>query len=79
MANDACKPIETAPGIKMVPAGCNALAAPKQARPVAAKPRAPAAKPSALFPGTAPGSISQFGGTEFRINGQVRVDYGYSR
>ena len=79
LANDACKPIETAPGIKAIPAGCNALRAKEPSRKTAAKSRAAPAQPSVLFPGAAPGSISQFGGTEFRVNGQVRIDYGYSR
>ena len=78
-ADEACKPVETAPGIKAIPAGCNALRANQQARTAAAKSRAAPAQPSVLFPGAAPGSISQFGGTEFRVNGQVRIDYGFSR
>ncbi len=91
LAQDSCKPVETAPGIKSVPAGCNKVrhdvtgtvakpALPSQ-KPGAPVPKAPppAPKPSALFPGEAPGSIMKFGDTEVRINGRVRYEYQYSR
>lgn len=83
-AQDSCKPVETAPGIKSVPAGCNKVrqdvtGALAKSGPAAAKPGMPAQKPSGLFPGEAPGSIMKFGDTEVRINGRARFDYQYSR
>lgn len=85
-----CKPVETAPGIKSVPAGCNKISHPRdgvaRTGSIAPAPKAapapkplPAAKPSALFPGAAPGSIAKFGDTEVRIGGSVRYEYGYGR
>lgn len=83
-AQDSCKPVETAPGIKSVPAGCNKArhdVTGSVARPAAPsqKPGAPTPKPSALFPGENPGSIMKFGDTEVRINGRVRYEMQYSR
>lgn len=84
LAQDSCKPVETAPGIKSVPAGCNKVrhdvtgTVAKPAAPTS-KPGASAPQPSALFPGAAPGSIMKFGDTEVRINGRVRYEYQYSR
>ena len=83
-AQDSCKPVETAPGIKSVPAGCNkvrqdvtgTVTKPGSAVP---KPGTTNPKPSALFPGETPGSIMKFGDTEVRINGRARFDYQYSR
>ena len=77
-AQDPCKPVETAPGIKSVPAGCNKFLGVKAAAP-ANMPGAPAAKPSALFPGAAPGSVAKFGETEVRMNGRVRYEFGVGR
>lgn len=78
-AQDPCKPVTTAPGIKAVPAGCNKFTGHGDATGSIAKPGAPAAKPSALFPGASPGSIVKFGETEVRMNGRVRYDFGYGR
>jgi hypothetical protein len=83
LAQDSCTPVETAPGIKSIPAGCNKV---RQARTgqtapqIAPSPKStPDAKPSALFPGTAPGSIAKYGDTEVRVGGSVRFEYGYGR
>jgi hypothetical protein len=79
LAQDSCTPVETAPGIKSIPAGCNKV---RQARSgqIAPVPKStPDAKPSALFPGTAPGSIAKYGDTEVRVGGSVRFEYGYGR
>jgi hypothetical protein len=83
-AQDSCRPVETAPGIKSVPSGCNKFTGqpPAGNRAASALPggkAAPAGKPSALFPGAAPGTITMFGDTEVRIGGQVRVEYGAGR
>lgn len=81
-ALETCTPVETAPGIKAVPAGCNkfgqAANASKSAAKIAAKP-APTAKPSVLFPGAAPGSITRFDDVEVRVGGQVRFEMGAGR
>lgn len=79
LAQDSCKPVETAPGIKAIPAGCNKLSQLKTGAAVAAPKAAPAAKPSGLFPGSSPGSVTKFGDTEVRIGGSVRYEYGYGR
>jgi hypothetical protein len=79
LAQDSCRPVETAPGIKSVPAGCNKVRQARTGQAAPAPPSAPAAKPSALFPGTAPGSIAKFGDTEVRVGGSVRYEYGYGR
>lgn len=81
-ALETCAPVETAPGIKSIPAGCNKFGkapdAPKNAAKPVPKP-AQMAKPSSLFPGTNPGSIKMFGDTEVRIGGQVRYEFGAGR
>lgn len=73
-----CKPVETAPGIKSVPAGCNKFMN-KDVTGTIPKNSAPAARPSTLFPGAAPGSVTKFGDTEVRINGRVRFEAQMSR
>ncbi len=79
LAQDSCTPVETAPGIKSVPAGCNKVRQVRAGQAPAVPKAAPDAKPSALFPGTSPGSIRKFGDTEVRIGGSVRYEYGYGR
>ena len=78
LARETCAPVETAPGIKSIPAGCNKFGKSPDAPKNTAKP-APSAKPSALFPGSTPGSITKFGDTEVRIGGQVRYEFGAGR
>lgn len=91
LAQDSCSPVETAPGIKSIPAGCNKVrqartgqttpqGAPQTAPQTAPLPKStPDTKPSALFPGAAPGSIAKYGDTEVRVGGSVRFEYGYGR